>query len=310
MTLPTPDQPTPAPPIRPVLEPDSPLTQLRGRVIEALSALPGYFTSKTTIEGLAATDLFSLNTVLGATIEVQVVETLNRMRDAWDPDDQWPMHTFERQAQTFPDVRLVSRAGGTANVALGIELKGWYLLAKEKEPSLRYKVTPSACADADLVVVVPWYLSNVLAGTPVTIAPWVESARYAAEFRNYWWEHIRQTPSDAAIDLPDAIGPYPTKDQLITDRPHSDGGSNFGRIARINDLMGTFIADALTTLVAGIPAEDWVQFFRTYSENRDPEQIKAMLRARYAAATAAGTHLDGERIIALLDELAALLDQA
>ena len=302
--------PTPAPPTRPVLTPGSPLDQLRGRVVEALSALPGYFTSKTTIEGLAATDLFSLNTVLGATIEVQVVQTLNRMRDAWDPNDQWPMHTFERQPQTFPDVRLVSHAGGMPNVALGIELKGWYLLAKEKEPSLRYKVTPAACADADLVVVVPWYLSNVLAGTPITIAPWVESARYAAEFRNHWWQHIRQTTSDAAIDLPAGVGPYPTKDQQIGDRPHSDGGNNFGRIARIDDLMGDFINNALTTSVAGIPAEDWVQFFRTYSENRDPEQIKTMLKARYAAATAVGTQQDGERIIALLDELAAVLDQA
>ena len=39
---------------------------------------------------------------------------------------------------------------------MGIELKGWYVLAKEKEPSFRYKVTPAVCAPADLLVVVPW----------------------------------------------------------------------------------------------------------------------------------------------------------
>ncbi len=51
-----------------------------------MRALPAYFASVTAIEGLQATDLFTLNTVLDATIEVQVVETLNRIRDVWDPD--------------------------------------------------------------------------------------------------------------------------------------------------------------------------------------------------------------------------------
>ena len=29
---------------------------------------------------------------------------------------------------------------------MGIELKGWYVLAKEREPSFRQKVTPAACS--------------------------------------------------------------------------------------------------------------------------------------------------------------------
>lgn len=29
---------------------------------------------------------------------------------------------------------------------MGIELKGWHVLAKEREPSFRYKVTPAACS--------------------------------------------------------------------------------------------------------------------------------------------------------------------
>ncbi len=49
-------------------------------VIEALYAVPAYFTSRTVIEGLVATDLQTLNQVLGATIEAQVVSTLNTMR--------------------------------------------------------------------------------------------------------------------------------------------------------------------------------------------------------------------------------------
>ena len=41
------------------------------------------------------------------------------------------------------------------NILLGIELKGWHLLAKETEPSFRFLATPQACARADLFVVYP-----------------------------------------------------------------------------------------------------------------------------------------------------------
>lgn len=297
----------PTAPTRPDL-PANATTELRDRVADAILALPGYFTSQTTIEGLQATDLFSLNSVLGATIEIQVVETLNRMRDTWDPDDEWQVYSFERQPQTFPDVRLVARDGDGVHVALGIELKGWYLLAKESEPSLRYKVTPSACADHDLIVVVPWYLSNVLAGTPIATTPWVESARFAAEYRNYWWSHIRTTNSDPGVDPPDGgAQPYPAKDQQISDTPRKDGGGNFGRLARIDALMGDWVKDSLEAPVAGIPANDWVMFFRAYAERSDPASIRARLEAKYAAATNDGTEAGSARIVELLDELVDLL---
>lgn len=108
------------PPGPPALDPGDPRTRLAHRVTEAVLALPGYFGSTTNIEGLAATDLFALNTVLGATTEVQVVETLNRMRDVGDPDNEWPTHRFDRQAQTFPDVLLRRRTGaGEYDVAMG-----------------------------------------------------------------------------------------------------------------------------------------------------------------------------------------------
>ena len=45
------------------------------RVREALSALPTYFRSDTSIEGILATDIFTLNAAFGATIEDQVVST-------------------------------------------------------------------------------------------------------------------------------------------------------------------------------------------------------------------------------------------
>ena len=55
------------------------------RVREALFALPTYFRSDTAIEGILATDIFTLNAAFGSTIEDQVVSTLNQMREVWDP---------------------------------------------------------------------------------------------------------------------------------------------------------------------------------------------------------------------------------
>lgn len=78
---------------------------LVSNVKDAISALPAYFRTATRIEGLDGGELFNLSAVLGSAIEVQVVETLNRIREVWDPDDRWPRHRFVRSAQTFPDVR-------------------------------------------------------------------------------------------------------------------------------------------------------------------------------------------------------------
>lgn len=72
---------------------------------EAIACLPMYFRTETHVSGIMATDLHTLNTVLGATIEEQVVRTLNLVRNTWDPDEQYSSYSFVRQAQTFPDVR-------------------------------------------------------------------------------------------------------------------------------------------------------------------------------------------------------------
>jgi hypothetical protein len=56
-------------------------------VREAVSGVPIHFRTETHISGIMATDLHTLNTVLGATIEEQVVRTLNLTRNSWDPED-------------------------------------------------------------------------------------------------------------------------------------------------------------------------------------------------------------------------------
>jgi hypothetical protein len=53
-----------------------------------------------------------------------------------------------------------------------------------------------------LIVVVPWVLGNVISGSPLLFEPFVESARFAAQYRNYHWQHIRTAKSDVAIDVP------------------------------------------------------------------------------------------------------------
>jgi hypothetical protein len=242
--------------------------------------LPAHFKSETSISGLRATDIFTLSATLGAAIEDQVVATLNAMRPVWDPDGAYPLMRFVRQAQTFPDV-LLTTYGATETpgreIAFGVELKGWYLLAKESEPSFRYQVTPAACSDLDLIVVVPWYLSNIISGVPKVLPPYIELARYAAEYRNFHWQHLRTTASDSKIDSPTNVLPYPVKSDQISDRPKSDGGGNFGRFARTG-LMDKYIAAVDREPIAGIEARYWRQFFAMFQERDDPIRIAAVFK--------------------------------
>lgn len=234
------------------------------RVQDALRALPNYFKSETNIEGMLATDIFTLNSPLGATIEEQVVATLNLMRPVWDPGRNYQAHAFIRQSQTFPDVLLQKRMNGE-EIIMGVELKGWYLLGKEGVPTFRFATTKAACAAPDLLVVVPWTLSNVLAGTPVIHPPFIELASFAAEKRNYYWQYERRARGDTRITVPQKINPYPTKGDHISDKPASDAGGNFGRIARYG-IMTSYVQEAMSIKVRGITARDWLTFFQRHEE--------------------------------------------
>ena len=149
--------------------------------------------------------------------------------------------------------------------SLGIELKGWYLLAKEKVPNFRFTTTVDACADADLIVVVPWVLSNVLSGSPVTFRPFVAQAKYAAAYRNYWWTEIRESRSDSSIVIPRPVSPYPSKSDQVADRPNRDRGNNFGRLARTG-IMDEYVEETLNLSLSGIPAKNWIDFLRNFEQ--------------------------------------------
>lgn len=270
----------PAPPERAAPPTNHALYDMWEGVRSALTALPAHFRSETVISGLRATDIFTLSATLGAAIEDQVVATLNAMRPVWDPDSDYPLFRFVRQPQTFPDVLLTSRGPDRtkpSEIAFGIELKGWYLLAKEGEPSFRYQVTSAACTELDLIVVVPWFLSNIISGVPKVVQPYIEFAGYAAVYRNYHWQHLRVPKGDSGIDSPTAVKPYPVKSDQIADRPHEDGGGNFGRFARTG-LMDEYIASVNDEPIAGIEARYWRQFFKLFQENDDPSRIAAVFK--------------------------------
>jgi hypothetical protein len=294
---------------------DWPHRELREAVRDALQVLPSLFKSDLVISGVRATDLHAFNTSLGATIEEQVVVGLNAIRDAtWDKDGQHANLRFVRQSQTFPDVVLKAAAPPHVQVApvMGIELKGWYVLAKEGEPSFRYKVTPKAAAPQDLLVVFPWALSAVISGAPILYEPFVASARYAAEYRNWWWQHERDAKGDRAIALSAHEGYYPMKSDNIADVPAADAG-NFGRIARTKLFNRDGYIDAtFQSELSGIPLYAWLRFFKLFSESNTEEKITAGLERMSREAAKAGRRKEAvalEGALDLIATMAGLLDE-
>jgi hypothetical protein len=262
-------------PPRPKPPPDPDPDTLAGRVFAALYALPPQFQSDLDISGVRATDLFTFNASLGATIEEQVVDALNSLRSStWDQDEQHAQYRFVRQPQTFPDVILRAAAPGvTPEILLGVELKGWYVLAKEREPSFRYRVTPAVCAPHDFLVVFPWALSRVISGSPELFTPYVVNARYAAEYRNWHWKHmVRGGAPEGEIRVSEVAHHYPSKVEEISDEAVNDRGGNFGRFARTG-LMDDFVEELFHDDLAGIPLDAWQRFLKLFGEQTPVERI-------------------------------------
>lgn len=265
------------PPLRKPPDPSWQHFSLYEGVRDAVFAVPSDFKSDVVIRGIQATDLFNLNALLGAAIEEGVVATLNALRSLWDVGERYSMYSFVRQPQTFPDVRLQNTAN-PSDVLLGIELKGWYLLAKEEEPSFRFLATPRACAPADLFVVYPWFLSEVISGVPRLAAPYAELAQYVAEHRNHHWEAVMTHKKSARVVVSNRTRPYPSKADEITDRAADDSGRNFGRIARTG-LMDDFVNAAGDRLLSGIPAKYWRRFLKMFTETATDASVEPFMDA-------------------------------
>jgi len=285
--------------------------ELWAAVKKALYTLPSTFDSELVISGVLATDLFAFNSSLGATIEEQVIASLNKLRGVWDPDQRYALYSFERQPQTFPDVVLRASAPDVEpKIIMGIELKGWYALAKEREPSFRYKVTPAVCAPQDLLVVVPWALSKVISGSPQVFAPFVMGARQAAETRNWYWQHSRVDRGGArGLTLSQATNHYPSKADPIGDVPQADSG-NFGRLARAG-IMSAYIDELFQDKLSGIPLLAWQRFLGLFTESQTATDLANGL-SRLALAYPAETlpEAQAEQVRQKLAELAAILSNA
>lgn len=248
---------------------DDERTTLREGVIRALQAVPMHFVSTINIEGISATDLFAINTLLGGAIEEQTVATLNATRSIWDPIGRWADFEFRRYAESFPDVRL--ECDGRKTPLIGIELKGWYLLAKEEMPSFRFRASAKAMTVWDLIAVFPWSLSNVISGKPILESPYIEQAKYAADLRNYYWEN--RSAAAQKVEQPDTH-PYPEPGSSYSDIVHDDKGGNFGRIARVNGLMDDWVKNTAEIKLAGIEARWWVRFLKLFDERGDESVIR------------------------------------
>lgn len=277
------------------------------RVINALHALPSRFRTSLRVAGISAVDLFTLNTPLGAAIEQSVVDSLNDVREIWDPEGKYKLYSFIRQAQVFPDVRLETTAphiDQTDRILLGIELKGWFVLAKEGEPSFRYRASPAVCAAQDLMVVYPWTLDEVVSGSPKLLRPFIEEARYAAEHRNYYWAEGRGVVGDKALVKMAAHQlPYPTKSQKFNDEAKHDSGGNFGRVAR-GGLMKNFIDELMGYPLSGIPAKHWQSFLKIFADGAQTATIENGLARIRVQAEAEGLSDDQiARVAAFLESV-------
>lgn len=240
-------------------------------------SLPADCSIENRYSGILATDLFSLNTLLGSMIESKVVLFLNSHRHLWD-DGDWNAYHFIRSNESFPDVRLV-KTNDQHSVALGIELKSWFILSKEGEPSFRYRTASEACDTGDLLCIIPWYLSDAVCGNPVLASPWVFSAKAAAEAMKRYWIYERQTEKpltlhERRLEVPDGVRPYMENARDKTNyKPFNDGGNNFGRLARTG-IMSEFVNETLMTDILGIPANNWRLFLKAHTDSNSLQEIQ------------------------------------
>ena len=231
-------------------------------VRSAIGLIRKEFDSAISVSGVSACDLHTWGSVLSATVEIEVVKCLNGVRDKWDGIGEYSNCSFRRQAERYPDVVLAC-GERREDIVLGIEIKSWYVMAKEGEPSFRFKTTLGACPPQDFLLVVPWSLSNVLSGTPVVFDPYLTGTRTVALQRNRWWTEVRKSSDNTDISIPGGVEPYPGARENIADEAASDAGGNFGRLARMG-MFDEYMKRVNGEEVAGVAVSRWQQFLREF----------------------------------------------
>ena len=174
-------------------------------------------------------------------------------------------------------------------------------------PSLRYLVSADACTAWDLVCCVPWHLSSAVSGEAVVAEPWVESAKYAAQWRDYWWTELRTTNGDSTVIQPTDARPYPTKADGVNVSASDDTGGNFGRLPRCRPLMDDFVASTMRVPILGIEARAWVHFLRAHTESAGPDAVVEQLQRQLRAIDRKVAPDQAQEILAQVRVLAGLL---
>jgi hypothetical protein len=274
------------------------------RVREALFALPSYFRMEGNMPNIPASDLHSANTLLGAAIEEHIPVALNLMRSTWDPESEYADCLFRRQPKTFPDVQFRRETTEGSETLFGIEIKSWYILAKEAEPSFRLDANKEFCAPHDLVAIYPWAFSAAVSGTPRLFRPLVLGAKKAARLRNEFWIGKAKSEEWAEITSPEQTPVfYPTKSDRINDTAPRDTGNNFGRIARTGVWTTTIDRILREEAIAGIPLLAWQRFLAAFKEKTTLDET---VRAIDALKAQLGLE-DGDPAISAISSAAASL---
>jgi hypothetical protein len=154
------------------------------------------------------------------------------------------------------------------------------VFSKESEPSFRFTITPEACGKPDLLVVIPWFLSEVISGVPNLMSPYIELGKYASQYRNYYWIRSRETSTSRSTQIiippQEHRHPYPQSKVEASDKAENDKGNNFGRIARAG-LLDNYLLKIKAIDYLGIRVAHWMKFFRAMSENKTGTEIDKQL---------------------------------
>ena len=124
----------------------------------------------------------------------------------------------------------------------------------------------------------------VISGRPKIYTPYIVGAKYAARYRNHYWEHLRGSSDETGIIIPDQASPYPKKSDKTADKPVADGGKNFGRLAR-SGMMDEYLALMRLQPVCGIKAVHWLEFFKIFHQDASDAEIAASFEKLRARAT-------------------------
>jgi hypothetical protein len=146
--------------------------------------------------------------------------------------------------------------------------------------------------------VIPWLLSEVISGTPKLLTPYKELARYAAEYRNYYWQKSRiENNENPNIHRPpqESRYPYPDSKREASDEAEEDKGGNFGRVAR-SGIIDSYTVSIKSQDYLGVKIAHWIQFFKAISETSTDIQIDKQIQRLKAQIQVESSSSDEEKL--------------